>query len=56
MAESVKVIDPNEGTGWDYHSLFDWEAAQQADIDTPGTIAVANADARAEQPTPYPSQ
>ena len=41
MAESVKVIDPNSGSGYDYTSLFDWEAAQQADIDTSNTIAVA---------------
>ena len=41
MAESVKVIDPNTGSGYDYDSLFDWEAAQQADIDTSNTIAVA---------------
>ena len=41
MAESVKVIDPNSGSGYDYDSLFDWEAAQQADIDTSNTIAVA---------------
>ena len=41
MAESVKVIDPNSGAGYDYASLFDWEAAQQANIDTSNTIAVA---------------
>lgn len=41
MAESVKVIDPDSGTGYDYDSLFDWEAAQQADIDSTGTQAVA---------------
>ena len=41
MAESVKVIDPNSGTGYDYTCLFDWEAAQQADIDTSNTQAVA---------------
>jgi len=41
MAESVKVIDPNSGAGYDYDSLYDWEAAQQADIDTSNTIAVA---------------
>ena len=41
MAESVKVIDPDLGAGYDYDSLFDWEAAQQADIDTSNTIAVA---------------
>jgi hypothetical protein len=41
MAESVKVIDPDMGSGYDYDSLYDWEAAQQADIDTSNTIAVA---------------
>ena len=41
MAESVKVVDPDLGSGYDYDSLFDWEAAQQADIDTSNTIAVA---------------
>ena len=33
MATTVtKVVDPNEGTGWDYHSLSDWEVAQQGDL------------------------
>jgi len=41
MAESVKVVDPDSGTGYDYDSLYDWEAAQQSDIDSSGTIAVA---------------
>ena len=30
--EVVKVIDPDQGTGHDYDSLFDWEAAQQGDL------------------------
>jgi hypothetical protein len=41
MAESVKVIDPDMGSGYDYDSLYDWEAAQQANIDASDTIAVA---------------
>ena len=30
--EVTKVIDPNSGTGYDYASLYDWEAAQQGDL------------------------
>jgi len=30
--EVVKVIDPDMGSGYDYDSLFDWEAAQQGDL------------------------
>ena len=41
MAESVKVIDPNSGAGYDYASLYDWEAAEQDDIDASNTQAVA---------------
>lgn len=33
MATTVtKVIDPDMGSGYDYDSLFDWEAAQQGDL------------------------
>jgi hypothetical protein len=33
MATTVtKVVDPDSGAGYDYHSLFDWEAAQQGDL------------------------
>lgn len=33
MATTVtKVIDPDSGSGYDYDSLFDWEAAQQGDL------------------------
>ena len=33
MATTVtKVIDPDMGTGYDYDSLYDWEAAQQGDL------------------------
>jgi hypothetical protein len=41
MAESIKVVDPDSGSGYDYDSLYDWEAGEQADIDSSGTIAVA---------------
>ena len=41
MAEDVNIVDPDMGSGYNYDSLFDWEAGEQADIDTPGTIAVA---------------
>ena len=30
--EVVKVIDPDSGSGYDYDSLYDWEAAQQGDL------------------------
>jgi hypothetical protein len=30
--EVTKIIDPDGGTGHDYDSLFDWEAAQQGDL------------------------
>jgi len=30
LDECVYVIDPDMGTGYDYDSLFDWEAARQA--------------------------
>jgi len=30
--EVIKVIDPDMGSGYDYDSLFDWEAAQQGDL------------------------
>ena len=33
MATTVtKVIDPDMGSGYDYDSLYDWEAAQQGDL------------------------
>lgn len=33
MATTVtKIVDPNGGTGHDYDSLIDWEAAQQGDL------------------------
>jgi hypothetical protein len=33
MATTVtKVVDPDSGAGYDYASLFDWEAAQQGDL------------------------
>ena len=33
MATTVtKVVDPNSGSGYDYASLYDWEAAQQGDL------------------------
>jgi hypothetical protein len=33
MATTVtKVVDPDLGSGYDYDSLFDWEAAQQGDL------------------------
>lgn len=42
MAEIVKIIDPDMGIGYDYDSLFDWEAGQQQDLtDGGGDIAVA---------------
>ena len=41
MAEDVNVVDPDMGTGYNYDSLFDWEAGEQANIDASGTIAVA---------------
>lgn len=30
--EVTKVIDPDMGSGYDYDSLYDWEAAQQGDL------------------------
>ena len=30
--EVTKIIDPNMGSGADYDSLYDWEAAQQGDL------------------------
>lgn len=30
--EVVHVIDPDAGSGYDYDSLFDWEAAEQGDL------------------------
>jgi hypothetical protein len=44
MAEVVKIIDPDNGSGTDYTSLSNWEAAQQGDLTTgarDGEIAVA---------------
>ena len=41
MAEDVNVVDPDAGAGYNYDSLYDWEAGEQADIDTPGTQAIA---------------
>lgn len=41
MAEDVNVVDPDSGAGYNYDSLYDWEAGEQADIDASGTIAVA---------------
>lgn len=44
MAEVIKIIDPDQGAGHDYHSLTDWEAAQQGDLTSgarDGEIAVA---------------
>lgn len=33
MATTVtRVIDPDSGSGYDYDSLYDWEAAQQGDL------------------------
>ena len=39
--EVTKVIDPNMGSGYDYDSLYDWEAAQQGDLTARNEIAVA---------------
>lgn len=39
--ESIKIIDPGQGTGHDYHNLIDWEAGEQADLPTNDRIAVA---------------
>ncbi len=43
VAETVKVVDPGNGTGADYTSLNDWEAAMQDDITAAdaNTISVA---------------
>ncbi len=41
MAEVVKVVDPDSGAGFDYDSLFDWEAGEQTDLDAANNIAVA---------------
>jgi hypothetical protein len=30
--EVIKVIDPDMGSGYDYDSAYDWEAAQQGDL------------------------
>lgn len=30
--EVIHVIDPDQGTGHDYHSLSDWEAGEQGDL------------------------
>jgi hypothetical protein len=30
--EVIKVVDPDMGSGYNYDSLFDWEAAQQGDL------------------------
>lgn len=30
--EVVHIIDPDAGTGYDYDSLYDWEAAEQGDL------------------------
>jgi hypothetical protein len=30
--EVIKVVDPDMGSGYDYDSLYDWEAAQQGDL------------------------
>lgn len=39
--EVVKIVDPDQGAGHDYHSLFDWEAGEQKDLVTADQIAVA---------------
>ena len=39
--ESVKVVDPDDGTGADYTSLSAWEAGEQKDLVTADEIAVA---------------
>lgn len=41
MAEDVNVVDPDSGDGYNYDSLYDWEAGEQANIDVSNTIAVA---------------
>ncbi|MFH2076319.1 MAG: hypothetical protein ABIJ57_13400, partial [Pseudomonadota bacterium] len=41
-SEVIKIVDPDSGAGFDYDSLFDWEAGEQADLTSgDGTIAVA---------------
>lgn len=41
MAEDINIIDPDSGAGYNYDSLSDWEAGEQANIDSTGTQAVA---------------
>jgi len=45
--ESVKVVDPGAGTGYNYLSLNTWEAAEQADLTAAGTNVIAVAKCRA---------
>ena len=39
--EIVSIVDPDMGYGYDYDSLYDWEAGQQQDLVTNDQIAVA---------------